>query len=104
MSAYLTSCPVPWCAKDDTPYVWQDAQDLYMVCCPACKVSGPSGSTEEEAKEAWFDLSRLEPLSQDAAENELSNCLNAMSLPRDDKLLIVELRKRGLWIYREAAR
>lgn len=104
MSAYLTSCPVPWCTKDDTPYVWQDAQDLYMVCCPSCGVKGPSGNTDMRAKEKWFDLPLWVPLSQDDAESELLDCLQSMALPRDDKLLITELRKRDLWIYREAAR
>lgn len=49
------------------------------------------------------NLPNWHPLSQDDAECALLDCLSAMPLPRDDKLLIAELRKRGLWIYRRAA-
>jgi len=51
---------------------------------------------EQAASEEWV------PLSQDEAECELLDCLKNMFSPRDDKCLIAEMRKRGLWVYRRA--
>ena len=37
------------------------------------------------------------PLNQDNAENILKRCLDNMKVARDDKCLIDEMRKRGIW-------
>lgn len=60
-------------------------------------LANPNGEAGAPNLPSW------QPLSQDDAECALLECLAAMPLPGDDKLLIAELRRRDLWIYRRVA-
>lgn len=48
-----STCPTPWCSRDDAPYIWQGVDDKYCVICPSCQVNGPSAVTEQEAWDDW---------------------------------------------------
>lgn len=104
VSDYDGESPFPmnmeWCSNLDGADDESDGQ--LMV---ALRNAAPSLIAEVEALRG--EVARLrewQPLTQDDAETKLWHCLRDMLHPTDDKCLIFEMRKRGLWVYARAER
>lgn len=90
--------------------VWREAYTRFNATIAMTNEDGNQAaaaviaSALEAARREALEQAEWVPLSQDDAETELWLCLRNMLHPTDDKCLIAEMRKRGLWVYARADR